>query len=300
MKRGLLVFCLLLLLTACSGTTTVPEPDTAVSQPTTAQSGNSRPTPTNAPAVEPSPTTMAEATDVPVVESTDTAVPDTPTPAPEIPANTEPISDMTINADDGTPIAATLYLPDGTGPFPGVILLHMLGSNRAAWGDDGLTSTLTDAGYALLAVDMRGHGGTPGERDWAAIEQDMYKVWQTFTELEQVDAGRTAVIGASIGSNMALVTGDNIPEIKTVILLSPGLDYRGVTTDDHVVSYGDRPLLIVASEEDSYSADSSRTLEELAANGRSLILQDAGHGTFMLFREDLQVEIVAWLDANLK
>jgi hypothetical protein len=67
-----------------------------------------------------------------------------------------------------------------------------------------------------------------------------------------------------------------------------------------VVSYGDRPLHIVASEEDSYAADSSRTLVDLAENGRLILLQDAGHGTNMLFSEDLQAEILAWLDANLK
>lgn len=288
MKRGWLIFCLLLLLTACTGTTT--ESETAVSQPNTTQSENTRPTPTNA----------VEVTAEPVVESTATAVPNTPAPVAEIPAITGPISDLTITASDGTPIAATLYLPDGAGPFPGVILLHMLGSSRAAWEDEGLTQTLTKAGYAVLTMDMRGHGETPGERDWDAIRNDVLTVWDYFTDLEMVSEGHTAVIGASIGSNVALQVGDANPTIRTVILLSPGLDYRGVTTDDRVVSYGNRPLLIVASEEDTYSADSSRTLDELAANGRLLMLQDAGHGTNMLSREDLQLEIVGWLDANLK
>ena len=304
MKRILMIGLLLFLLTACTQGTT--ESDTAVSQPDTSnQSGGVRATPTNEAAAEGAPTEPAPTeTPQPVAEPTDepaTAVPDTPIPEPEAAAEVlEPISELTIGAEDGTEIATTLYLPDGDAPFPGVILLHMLGGRRQDWEQQGLTEELTAAGYAVLAVDMRGHGETRGNRDWPVIEQDLITVWTTFTDLAQIDAENTAVIGGSIGSNMALITGDNIPEIKTAILLSPGLDYRGVTTDDRIVSYGERPLLIVASEEDGYSAESSRTLADLASDNAELtMLNGAGHGTNMLNQPDLQQAIVRWLDTYL-
>ncbi len=307
MKRIVFIGLLLILFTACSAQRGA-ESDTAASQPNTSvqNGGGGRATPTNEGVVEAAPMQPAPTeTPQPAAEPTDepeTAVVDTPTSEPELASEMlDPVSDFTVTAADETLIATTIYMPAGEGPFPGVILLHMLGGRRQDWEQVGLTDELTAAGYAVMAVDMRGHGETRGSRDWAVIEQDLVTVWQAFTNLAQVDGENTAVVGGSIGSNMALITGDNIPEIKTAILLSPGLDYRGVTTDDRIASYGERPLLIIASEEDSYSAESSRTLADLAAENTELtMLNGAGHGTNMLTQTGVRQEIIAWLDANLK
>jgi pimeloyl-ACP methyl ester carboxylesterase len=139
----------------------------------------------------------------------------------------------------------------------------MLGSNRGVWADNGLANLLADNSFAVLAIDMRGHGETGGRRDWAAVERDVQQIWQEFTNWPEVDGERTAVIGASIGSNMALIAAANEPAIKTVVLLSPGLNYAGVTTEDRNVAYGERPILIAASAEDSYAAHQRRLMEQL-------------------------------------
>jgi hypothetical protein len=96
---------------------------------------------------------------------------------------------------------------------------------------------------------------------------------------------------------MALRTGAIIEAINTVVLLSPGLDYFGVTTEDALAVWGKRPLLIVASEEDSYAANSSRTLAEQAPGEVVLqMYQSAGHGTNMFNAEpELTMQIVEWL-----
>lgn len=304
MKRILFATLLLLSLTACTAQSET-ESDTAVSQPNTSvQNSGARATPTNASAGEVAAESSPTDTPQPVVEPTDepeTAVVDTPTSEPEPAAEIlDPMSELTIDAEDGTPIATTLYLPEGEGPHPGVILLHMLGGRRQDWEVEEIPNLLTEAGYVVLAVDMRGHGQTPGNRDWALVEQDLITVWEEFVALAQVDREKTAVMGGSIGSNMALITGDNIPEIQTTILLSPGLDYFGVTTDDRIVSYGDRPILIVASEEDTTAAESSVVLADLAATGELLMFNGVGHGTRMLNQPNLQLAIVDWLDTNLK
>jgi pimeloyl-ACP methyl ester carboxylesterase len=208
---------------------------------------------------------------------------------------------LIIQAADGLGVVGTFYAPTGTGsPWPGVLLLHMLGSNRASW--EPFARQLVTAGYAALAVDMRGHGDTGGARDFQQAANDLQRVWQYLASRPDVDARRTAVIGASIGANMALVTAALQPAIKTVVLLSPGLDYRGVTTGDVILDYGERSILIVASVEDIYAADSSRQLEDLAQGESRLIMYEgAGHGTAMFGAEpDLAGSIITWLDAQLK
>ena len=224
-----------------------------------------------------------------------------PAPDPQE-SNIEPaIEDVTIAGAEQLIQQATLYTPGGTEPAPGVILLHMLGSDRQLWEENGFAATLAENGYAALAVDLRGHGATGGSINWELVPGDLRRVWHYFTALEAVDAQRSAVIGASIGANMALISAAEEPAIRTAILLSPGLDYRGVTTEGPLATYDERPLLIVASEEDVYAANSSRTLSGLAQGETQLeMYTGAGHGTRMFHAQpELASLILNWLAQNL-
>ena len=63
---------------------------------------------------------------------------------------------------------------------PVIMLLHMLNSNRAAW--DPLIPDLLAAGYALLNIDMRGHGDSGGTRDWDKTINDVAVGWVGLAE----------------------------------------------------------------------------------------------------------------------
>jgi pimeloyl-ACP methyl ester carboxylesterase len=206
---------------------------------------------------------------------------------------------VSIEASDGLTLVGTFSAPPESANenVPGLLLLHMLNSERSAW--DGLTEQLAAQGYASLAIDMRGHGETGGENDWQLAADDLQRAWRYLTERPEVDAERTVVIGASIGANMALITGANQPTINGVVLLSPGLIYRGVKTEEAMTQYGDRPALIVVTEGDKFSASSSRDLQELAQGEVQLeILPTSRHGTRMLLKEELGVDrlILSWLE----
>lgn len=204
---------------------------------------------------------------------------------------------LTVETADGLQLVGTFYAPVRTQiPLPGVLLLHMLGGDRSDWDEFALNLALK--GYTVFSVDMRGHGDSPGKRDFKKSKDDLQRVWDYFTGRPEVDRDSTAVIGASIGSNMALITAAKQPAIKTAVLLSPGLEYRGITTEDAIVAYGQRPILIVASQEDAYSASSSQRLEGLALGESRLILyQGGGHGMQMLVSEPELADIIfAWLE----
>ncbi|NKQ36141.1 MAG: hypothetical protein HF973_11070 [Chloroflexi bacterium] len=284
MGKTVVLGLFLLLLAACGGS--APESDvvadTAVPPPpstTIPATKTPPPLPTTAPVdTAVPPTTAAKATEMTATEAAATEAPAADTAAS--------VTDVTIPGAEGLEMQATLTLPAGSPPFPGVILLHMLGSDRQVWADNGFSQLLADNGYAVLALDMRGHGETGGSRDWDLAEEDLQMAWEWFTGLDEV-----------AGEGQA-----NIPEIKTVILLSPGLDYRGVTTDDAIAAYGNRPALIVASQEDNYAANSSETLADLAAGEAKLIMYNgAGHGTSMFGPQpDLAPELLDWLNSYLQ
>ncbi|MFN2159195.1 MAG: alpha/beta hydrolase [Anaerolineales bacterium] len=215
---------------------------------------------------------------------------------------TVPVSplDVQIQLEDGLTISGTFHPAGGEPPWPAILLLHMLGGNRGQW--DKLVPELTSSGYAVLAIDLRGHGETGGEADWEKTKSDIPQVLNYLYKLPYIASERVALAGASIGANLSLAAAANQTEIPTIVLLSPGLDYRGVTTLDALEKYGGRPLLLAASSEDAYAADSTRALAENASGEAELLIYDgAGHGTQMLeHAPGLPAAILTWLDRFLK
>ena len=311
----LLLVSVLLLLAACTSDSNQAETET--SSETTEELPEGEPAPEVTPEVdEPEVTAPVEAIEPPADndEPADSDEPESAsaaaTEAPPATATSEEqaiaktgdltIGDVSIPGTDGLDLIGTFQTAGDSSPRPTVLLLHMLNSNRGVW--DEFAATLNENGYNTLALDMRGHGDTGSGQEWMLAEQDLILVWQYLAERPDVDETRIAVIGGSIGSNMALITGANVPQINTVVMLSPGLDYRGVKTEPAMALYGDRPVLIVASSEDSYSAESSQTLADQAVNsGSQLHLYDgAGHGTNMFSRaDDLTQRLLDWLGSHL-
>jgi len=205
-------------------------------------------------------------------------------------------SEVSIEASDGLTLVGDFIVPDGLeGDAPAVLLLHMLGSNRSAY--EPLLPYLADAGFIVLNVDMRGHGATGGAKDWNLTEDDTQLWLDWLREQDGVDGARVAIIGASIGSNMALIACANDEACVTAVALSPGTDYRGVMPGDAVKS--GISALLIASHGDSYAADSIR---EFFATGTGYLAarmyEGSAHGT-NLFQNSLDSvgnAIISWLD----
>lgn len=234
-------------------------------------------------------------------ESTASAVRETPAtsaPATQLSAE-EDGSVVKILTDDGLQLAGTFTQAIGGPPRPGVILFHMLGSDRSAWLD--LSQALAEHGISSLAVDLRGHGETGSDPNWELAQADLRAVWDYFTSRVDIAPNQIALIGASIGSNLALQLGADTPDVRGVVLLSPGLDYHGVVSDRAMLEYSGRPALIVVSAEDTYAANSSRTLQQLGGESVKLELtREAGHGTNMLVvQPELIDQIIAWLKQQI-
>jgi len=215
---------------------------------------------------------------------------------PAQPPELKPFTGMkpsgTTTTVDGQILAYQIYNNPGK---PGVILLHMLKRTRADW--DSVAKWLQGKGFAVITIDLRGHGQSTGNldeftpADFNAMTNDVLAA-KTVLALNRADVSRLNIIGASIGANIALnyVAGD--PDVVSAVLLSPGLEYRGVKT---MLTRADTPLLIVASEDDSYSAQSSQQLAQNNPNAQLELYQDAGHGTNMFIKNDLAPAILSWI-----
>lgn len=212
--------------------------------------------------------------------------------APRCAAAARPVT-LTV---EGQPVAALCWVParSGAAKAPGVILLHMLGRSKEDWR--GFGDLLERSGYAAIAMDLRG-GGNAGERK---LVGDARAAFEFLARQPEVDAARIGVVGASIGANGALLFALEEPRVRCAALLSPGLDYRGVSTVPGI-SKMTRPVLLVASDDDEYSAESVRRLERLAPGPKAMkMYSHAGHGT-QIFSADvgLDKELLAFLKAHV-
>ena len=193
------------------------------------------------------------------------------------------------------PATDDLYLPTATGETgaPAALLLHMLYSTRQSW--QPLVAPLLEAGYAVLAVDLRGHGETGGAADWALADQDTLAWIAWLRQLPGIDPARINLVGSSIGANLALRAAAADDDIETVLALSPGLDYQGVTTEAAMAKIR-RPVFIAVAQVDG----STNSVKKLAGliQGEGLVRYYNGsrHGTQFLNVPEVVALMVAWLD----
>ncbi|MFQ5663191.1 MAG: alpha/beta hydrolase [Terriglobia bacterium] len=190
---------------------------------------------------------------------------------------------------------AALYWEPPKSLAPAVLLVHMLGRSKEDWIP--LATRLRRDGYAVLAIDLREQGRSNREQ----LIADLRAGFNFLREQKKVDAARIGLIGASIGANTALAFAAAEPLVRLAVLLSPGLNYRGVTTEPALRDYGVRPLLLVAAEEDLGSAAALRRLAG-AAQGKAVakLYPGAAHGTEMFAAGlPLTQDILAFLKTYL-
>jgi pimeloyl-ACP methyl ester carboxylesterase len=213
---------------------------------------------------------------------------------------------VTLRTDDGVTIAATFY-EAARSPAPAVILLHMLTRSREDW--QGAANRFADAGIHALAIDFRGHGGSTigppgadGGPDLSRFVLDV-RAARAFlaTRPDQVRVSAIGIAGASAGANAAILEAAGDDMIKSLALLSAGMEYQNLRTSAAMQKYGARPALLIAASNDPYAL---RSMRELAALGGGIrekrTLNDAGHGTTMLSRDpDLGRSLVDWFQRTL-
>ena len=71
-----------------------------------------------------------------------------------------PTQALMVKMSDGTELATDVYLPDGPGPWPTVVARM---AYPRVWAD-GRAQGLGRRGYACVAQDLRGMGGSKGRR----------------------------------------------------------------------------------------------------------------------------------------
>jgi predicted acyl esterase len=146
-------------------------------------------------------------------------------------------TDHVATMDDGVGIAATLYVPEGTGPFPAIMMFHGLGGNRQSL--DTLADAYAGAGYVVLASDFRGHGQSGGlfsglgRRERQDLE-NLRDIWLPANA--RID-GAVGAWGISLGGGAALHP-ELAPRFRAITVYETWTDLYGALVPQNLPKTG--------------------------------------------------------------
>jgi pimeloyl-ACP methyl ester carboxylesterase len=236
-----------------------------------------------------------------------------------------------LGASDGTPLNA-LYYPSrlGTGS-PAVILVHERDRSTKDFQDkiaeldnQGLAESLQKLGYAVLAVDLRGHGVNArrslGAKDWQAMIGDLQSSYLFLIDRHnrgELNLARLGVVAVGEGANLAAAWA-SVPEAATsspgragdlggLVLISPMVDAQsqGLRIGQPLRALAPRmPLCVLAGERDPASAEvvkSARPAIVRVRGNKVELFPSSLHG-FKLLRLEPNVtkSITDFLDETLR
>jgi len=208
---------------------------------------------------------------------------------------------ISFRAADGTTLSAVWHAPPR--PAPAVLLVHMLTRNHSDW--DLTAEALNVSGFGVLALDLRGHGASEGSGlALPSMQQDVQASVDWLKARADVTSGHIGIAGASVGAVLAPLVAAVDPAVRSIALLSPASEYRGLKCEASIRRYAERSgaMMLVASTGDPYALRSAHHFESLSTGARDLRIVDGtnAHGTTLLTaRPDLVASLVDWFRRSL-
>ena len=210
----------------------------------------------------------------------------------EEPAPSQPPAETGLESEDieyyslGWEMHATAY-PAQKAPQTAILLLPMLGETRDSYPQsfiEQLHEEIPDA--MVFAMDMRGHGESTNLGTWENFDSAQFKDTRNdvLNAMVYIDENYPSVdnyyiVGTSIGSTTAILAGAMDNDIEKIAMISPGMEYQGVSIESAADDYVHH-LLLVAASDDAYSYSSVSELESISSSQiTKKIYSGSWHGT---------------------
>ena len=218
---------------------------------------------------------------------------------------------------DGFNIQATLTYPKvkTQKDFSTIILLHSLGYNSQWWDD--LPSLLLEKGYAVLAIDLRGHGSSIynsklSKVSWKNMKNTAYAKYpdDIFAVVEQVNSENTkksffnnwAIVGADIGASAGILAADKMPiHPKTIVMISPVVKAKGLYIPVSMAHLDGVDFLSISGTDDIMSKDADSYLLRFAQNEYIPFTSESKSTGMLMLKNDpgLSKMITEWVSEYL-
>lgn len=138
------------------------------------------------------------------------------------------------NSREGFELAGTLTLPEGDGPFPGVVLVSGSGQQNRDEELMGhkpfavIADYLSRRGIAVLRYDDRGVGGSSGDAQNATTMDNSYDAEAALDYLlKRPEVSKAGILGHSEGGSIAYMLGARRPDDIAFIISFAGPTVKG-------------------------------------------------------------------------
>lgn len=209
-----------------------------------------------------------------------------PVPDPDFPPA---IAELAIPSD-GQRMPALIYLANGPGPHPTVLLLHGFPGNEK---NLDIAQDLRRNGFNVLFFHYRGAWGADGEYRILNLVEDVGAVLQYLRTPERasslrVDTSKLSLLGHSMGGFTALAAGSRDQNLSCVGAISPanvGMIKMGVDTEDknslRILQYADS-LFMLEGYDANEMLDELRSADLTAVDIRAFGPGLKGKSVFLL------------------
>lgn len=176
-----------------------------------------------------------------------------------------------------------------------VVLLHGMAFNADTWYKLGTINKLSEAGYAVYAIDMPGFGKSSGRRmsRWMAAEF-LRKV------LDELDINQSALVGPSMGGGIALSFAILYQSrLIALILISPaGLRDKRITRELDKIRV---PVLVFWGENDRvFPINMAQYLMNRIRGSELIICPNARHPCYLDAPDLFHKELIKFLGKVFK
>lgn len=229
----------------------------------------------------------------------------------------------------GQKLLGTLFLARGDEPKPTALLLHGLPGIEKNYD---LAYALRDAGWNALIFHYRGSWGSSGDYRFETLADDVRAALDHLSSgvHEQIDSGRLALVGHSMGGWAAVKAGSD-ERVRAVAVIGAVTEpsrlpftatmaeekftpfLNGITPQEFDAQWKeldgvleeagrlDRPLLIVHADSDPVVPVEQAHLLHDASGGRAkLEIHPEANHVFIWHRRWLIDLVIPWLDASVQ
>ena len=224
--------------------------------------------------------------------------------------------DYKVQAADGFSLNATLKYPNDKKKteFNTIVLLHSLGYSSEWW--ETLPDDLLDKGYAVLTIDLRGHGKSVYNSklvrvSWNSMKNQAYKKYPQDvisvinyikTENKRQFFNHWAIVGSDIGASTAICVANEIQyKPQTLVLLSPVVNAKGIYIPVKLAELAGIDILSIAGNNDKNAVNTYEYLKKFAQSTFALYISESKVNGMLMIKNDTELSkiITSWISQYL-
>lgn len=226
--------------------------------------------------------------------------------------------EITATSVDGFTMKGYLEYPKikNQKEFPTVVLLHSIGYSSDWWCN--LPQYLLNQGYAVLKIDLRGHGKSVynsklSRTSWSSMTNNAFAKYpdDVIKVIEQVKSENTkkvffhnwAIVGSDIGASTAILVADKISyKPKTLVLLSPVVETKGLYVPVKLANLDKIDIFSISGTNDNTGHNAQEYLKKFSqATFATYTSESRSNGMLMLKNDNTLARIItSWIKEYLK